>query len=269
MRTDRVEFLDLAFDRLTFRQVKDRLRSVTAESPYGYVITPNVDHIVRLRREPDLQHLYDNARLCVCDSRILRFLARLSGINLPLVPGSDLAAGVLSSVIKPSDRIAVIGATNELVDRLLDLYPHIEIVHHTPPMGLRANAKAREEAAKFIASSNARFTFLTVGSPQQELIANEARTIAGAGGMALCVGAGLEFLTGEQKRAPRALPARGSARRRRIDPRGRASSQVQRWSLPDTRRARSTRSGTPRGRDRSRAVDTDIRTPRAVRRRAP
>ena len=209
MRTDRVEFLDLAFDRLTFRQVKDRLRSVTAESPYGYVITPNVDHIVRLRREPDLQHLYDNARLCVCDSRILRFLARLSGINLPLVPGSDLAAGVLSSVVKPSDRIAVIGATNELVDRLLDLYPHTEIVHHTPPMGLRANAKAREEAAKFIASSNARFTFLTVGSPQQELIANEARTIAGAGGMALCVGAGLEFLTGEQKRAPRALQNAG------------------------------------------------------------
>ena len=29
MRTDRVEFLDLSFDRLTFSQVKDRLRAVT------------------------------------------------------------------------------------------------------------------------------------------------------------------------------------------------------------------------------------------------
>src|SRR3954447_2764354 len=85
MRTDRVDFLDLTFDRLTFRQVKDRLRAVTAASPYGYIVTPNVDHIVRLRREPALRRLYDDARLCLCDSRVLKLLARLSGINLPLV----------------------------------------------------------------------------------------------------------------------------------------------------------------------------------------
>ena len=71
MRTDRVEFLDLNFDRLTFSQVKDRLRAVTPATPYGYIVTPNVDHIVRLKREPGLRPLYDAAKLCLCDSRIL------------------------------------------------------------------------------------------------------------------------------------------------------------------------------------------------------
>src|SRR5438445_13120035 len=90
MRTDRVDFLDLRFDRLTFRQVKGRLRTVNAATPYAYVVTPNVDHIVRLHREPKLRELYEGADLCLCDSRILRLLARVSSIKLPLVAGSEL-----------------------------------------------------------------------------------------------------------------------------------------------------------------------------------
>jgi spore germination cell wall hydrolase CwlJ-like protein len=76
-------------------------------------------------------------------------------------------------------------------------------------MGLRSNPKARSEAAAFLAKANARFSFITVGSPQQEMIAREAGEISAASGTALCVGAGLEFLTGDQKRAPRQLQLLG------------------------------------------------------------
>lgn len=209
MRTDRIDFLDLEFDRLTFSQVKDGLRSVTSASPYGYIVTPNVDHMVRLQREPKLRPLYEKAMLCLCDSRILRLMARLAGIDLPLTAGSDLSAGLLDGVIGPGDRIAVVGADADFLDRLRARYPDIEFMHHAPPMGLRTNAKARRAAADFIASSKARFSFITVGSPQQEMIACEAGAIEGASGVALCVGAGLEFLTGDQKRAPRMLQRLG------------------------------------------------------------
>jgi exopolysaccharide biosynthesis WecB/TagA/CpsF family protein len=70
-------------------------------------------------------------------------------------------------------------------------------------MGLRSNAAARRAAAVFIAESGARFSFIAVGSPQQEMIAAQAKTIPGARGTALCIGASLEFLTGRIKRAPR------------------------------------------------------------------
>jgi exopolysaccharide biosynthesis WecB/TagA/CpsF family protein len=205
MRTDRAEFLDLKFDRLTSKQVKGRLRTVTVATPYGYVVTPNVDHMVRLHREPELRGVYEAADLCLCDSRILRLLARLSRIDLPLVAGSDLARALFNHVIKPGDTIAVVGASADFLERLEAKFPGIHFLHHVPPMGLRHDAKARRKAAAFIASANARFSFITVGSPQQEMIANEARLLPGASGIALCVGAGLEFLTGEQKRAPRLL----------------------------------------------------------------
>ena len=69
-------------------------------------------------------------------------------------------------------------------------------------MGLMQDPEARRKAAEFISSQKPRFTFVCVGSPQQELIASEALKIDGSRGLALCVGAALEFITGTQKRAP-------------------------------------------------------------------
>mgnify|MGYP007099124526 CR=1 FL=1 len=45
-------------------------------------------------------------------------VARIAGIGLPLIAGSDLAASLFDHVIKPGDRIAVIGATPAFLDRL-------------------------------------------------------------------------------------------------------------------------------------------------------
>jgi len=209
MHIKRVDFLDLNFDRLTFDDVKDRLAAVTASSRYSYIVTPNVDHVVRLHREPELRAVYDAADLCLCDSKILGSLARLRGIRLPLVRGSDLAEALFTSVIQPGEKVAVVGGSPKFLERLRARFPEIEFFHHAPPAGLRSDAGARRAAAQFIARSDARFAFLAVGSPQQEMIAQEARELAGASGAALCIGAGLEFLTGDQKRAPHFLRASG------------------------------------------------------------
>src|SRR5437764_5253080 len=130
MHTDRINFLDLHFDRLTFQQVKRRLQAATSATPYGYVVTPNVDHMVRIHREPRLKEIYQQAMLCVCDSRILRSLARLRGVRLPLVPGSDLAAAILRDLVQPGDRIAIVGGNPKTLERLRTKYADIEFQHH-------------------------------------------------------------------------------------------------------------------------------------------
>ena len=202
MHIDRVEFLGVEFNQESEPEVLARLRSVTAETPFGYIVTPNVDHVVRLSNEelePALDAAYADADLCVCDSRILAMLARLRGIHLPVVTGSDLTAAILNSVIVRGDRAAVVGGSAELVQRLSDLYPDVEFVHHLPPMGLRRNVAAQTAAATFISQAKCRFTFIAVGSPQQELV---AARVEGGTGFGLCIGAALEFLTGDQVRAP-------------------------------------------------------------------
>jgi len=209
MPIDRVEFLSVEFDIVSERQVVDRLRLVTAETPFGYVVTPNVDHVVRLNgeaRQSALGAAYANADLCVCDSRVLALLARFRRIRLPVVTGSDLTAAMLHTVLAPGDRVAIVGGSTDLVRRLAGQYPHIEFVHHCPPMGLMRDLAAQKAAAAFIAQAKCRFTFLAVGSPQQELIAAQVEESTGFG---LCIGAALEFLTGDQVRAPKVLRRTG------------------------------------------------------------
>ena len=207
MPTEACDFLGLRFDLVSKDEVLDRLSRVSADEPYCYVVTPNVDHMVRLHESQDtsraLRPLYDGADLCLCDSRILQLLARLRGVKLPVVPGSELTAMMFERLVRAGDRIAIVGGDDELLGDLRTRYPKVDFIQHCPPMGLRGNPAARHSAAAFIAGSGARFTFIAVGSPQQEMIAAEAREIPGAKGTALCVGASLEFLTGKLKRAPK------------------------------------------------------------------
>lgn len=207
MPIERTEFLGLRFDLLHEKQVLDHLSRATKDWPFSYVVTPNVDHMVRLHESPEaervLKPLYGSANLCLCDSKILRLLARTRGINLPVVPGSELTALIFDRVVRPGDRIGVVGGDTQLLAYLRHRYPKLSFVQHRPPMGLRINTAARSEAAKFAAHCGARFVFISVGSPQQEMIAAEANAVPGARGTALCIGASLEFLTGQLKRAPR------------------------------------------------------------------
>jgi exopolysaccharide biosynthesis WecB/TagA/CpsF family protein len=180
---------------------------VTAATPYRYVVTPNVDHVVRLHEhewaEAKLKAVYDEADLCLCDSKVLHLLARFHRVRLPVIVGTDLTSLVFDRLVQPGDRIAIVGGDGDVLNALEQRYPRVEFLQHCPPMGLRRNSAARKAAAEFIAESRARFSFVAVGSPQQEMIAAEAKTIPGATGTAFCIGAALEFLTGRQRRAPR------------------------------------------------------------------
>jgi len=198
------EFMGTCFDPLTPMQTLTRAKWVTADHSFRYIVTPNVDHIVRLWKEPDLYGpLYASAWLSVCDSRILELLAKVSGLPLTAVPGSDLTGQLFDNVIEPSDAITVIGADAEIIQGLKDKYGLKTIHHYEPPMGMRHKPEAIAATADFVAKHPARYVFICVGSPQQEMVAKACQEREDCVGLGLCVGASLEFLTGRVKRAPK------------------------------------------------------------------
>lgn len=201
-----MEFLELRFDPADAGHMRAILRERTKDDRCAYIVTPNVDHVVRLADLPDdgpEWKAYNGADWCLCDSRVLSFLACLWGVHLPVVTGSDLTAELFGSIVSAGDRICVIGGEAGDMDRLASLCPGLDLVQHIPPMGLRHDAAARAQAADFAAASQARFTLLAVGSPQQELIAADVARRPDARGTLLCVGASLDFLVGRERRAPR------------------------------------------------------------------
>jgi exopolysaccharide biosynthesis WecB/TagA/CpsF family protein len=201
-----VEFLDLAFDAVDMAGALDAILSRPAAAPFAYVVTPNVDHVVRLqRRRSDLWPAYRGAWMTLCDSRILAKMARAVGRDLPVVTGSDLTAALFERHIAADDRIAILGGNAEMVERIAARYGLRDVRHYNPPMGFIRSAREVARAVRFLAEAQARYVFLAVGSPQQEIVARRLAKTRGAIGTGFCVGAGLEFLTGDQERAPRVV----------------------------------------------------------------
>lgn len=206
----RRNFLDLDFDQVSLNEVLAWIGGRGADAPFAYVVTPNVDHMVRLERlSSDLRRTYEQADLCLCDSRILARIAGPLGVKLTVVPGSDLTAALFERGLKAGDTVCLIGGSARHKQGLEARYPGIEIVQHEPPMGLLHNAEARAAAVTAAAKAKAAVTLIAVGSPQQELIAYEMRRSGKVGGTALCIGASVDFLIGAEQRAPRAVSKLG------------------------------------------------------------
>lgn len=196
-------FVGANFDPLTPMQTLSRCKWMTTNHGFRYIVTPNVDHIVRLWKEPDVyKPLYEASWLSVCDSRILELLAKFSGVPLRAVPGSDLTQQLFDNVIDKDEPINVIGADDDIIKKIKARYDMAVVNHHTPPMGMRHKPEAVEACAQFIHDHPARFTFICVGSPQQEMVAKACLDRGDCIGLGLCVGASLEFLTGRTLRAP-------------------------------------------------------------------
>jgi len=172
---------------------------------YGYVVTPNVDHLIRLHDEPTLQPLYADAAYAPLDSRFLALLLRaLRGIRLRVCTGSDLTGRLLSELVQPEDRLLLIGCEPAQAQQLRLRYGLQRLQHYNPPMGFIHDPRAVDDCLAFIeARSPFRYCLLAVGSPQQELLAHQLQGRGIARGLALCIGASINFLTGSERRAPR------------------------------------------------------------------
>jgi N-acetylglucosaminyldiphosphoundecaprenol N-acetyl-beta-D-mannosaminyltransferase len=195
--------LGIRFDRLTADTVLARLAARPPETAFAYVVTINVDHFLRLDQAgPELCGLYQRAWISVCDSRVLRLMAQRRGHMLDVVTGSDLTLALFSAVIDGPTPITIIGGDDATIARLRERFGLQRLAHHNPPMGFIQDAAAVADCVDYVHAHPARFVFLCVGSPQQEILAARIAESGRASGVGLCVGAAIEFAAGTRQRAP-------------------------------------------------------------------
>jgi N-acetylglucosaminyldiphosphoundecaprenol N-acetyl-beta-D-mannosaminyltransferase len=195
-------FLGLPFHLLDLDQAADDIIA-GREGGFRYVVTPNVQHMVRLLdNRATLRPLYFTAWRTLCDSRVLSRLARLQGVRLPVATGSDLTAKLLQRAANDRISVAIVGPDASVGVALAALYPGLQAAFHQPKFGFIDDPKAVEAAVAFVVETKAPLVFLAVGTPQQELLAQRIQAHPDARGVGLCIGASIDFLTGKQQRAP-------------------------------------------------------------------
>ncbi|MCU0902865.1 MAG: WecB/TagA/CpsF family glycosyltransferase [Tabrizicola sp.] len=174
----------------------------------GFAIaTLNLDHVVKLRRDPAFRAAYAAQSHVVADGNPIVWLMRLAGRReVALVPGSELIAPVAALAARLKVPLAFLGSTDPVLraaaDRLRADHPGLTVAAClAPPYGFDPTSPAADALLDEIAASGARICLLALGAPKQEVLA--ARGFACHPGLGfLSIGAGLDFIAGHQTRAP-------------------------------------------------------------------
>lgn len=169
--------------------------------------TVNLDHLVKLAQSAEFLAAYRGQDLVVADGRPIVWLSQLAGQPVELMPGSDMVLPLCHLAAQAGVPVALVGST-ELALKDAEQYlcahvPGLDLTWCHAPSGVFDPAGA--EAAEILNQLDERkiqLCFLALGAPKQEQLAHRGREAAPRVGFA-SIGAGLDFLGGHQRRAPR------------------------------------------------------------------
>ena len=219
-----VRLFGLALDPVTTDQAVARVRRwarawAADGRPAGatkVVVTPNVDHLVKLHegfkddpgKRAAVWAAYTAADLTTADGAPVVAAAKLFGEPLPArVAGSDLVPALLAAGTADEPvRIFLLGAPPGVADaaaeQIARTYPHAEVVGtHCPPLGFEHDAGENATILRLLDDAAPDVLCVGLGFPKQELWVHAHRDRLRCG-VALCVGATIDFLAGNRARCP-------------------------------------------------------------------
>ena len=192
---------------MLFSRINNRLTN-----NQGFALaTLNLDHLVKMSMSEVFRQAYTKQDLVVADGNPIVWLMWLAGQKTALMPGSDLVKPLADLAAKAGVSVALVGSTDATLNRAAEVLqrdiPGLNIACRiAPEFGFDPSGASADAVIKDIETSGARLVFLALGAPKQEVFAAHARDVLPNVGL-VSIGAGLDFLAGSQKRAPRLVRA--------------------------------------------------------------
>jgi N-acetylglucosaminyldiphosphoundecaprenol N-acetyl-beta-D-mannosaminyltransferase len=172
----------------------------------GLVVTPNIEHIARLRQSPALMQAYHNAVLTVCDGWPVQRYARLCGLPVDRVTGCEIAEALMGAeAYAPWQRIFLVldsAETETAVRAWADqrgLASRVATV--IPPFGFESDDRYCQEMAGQIHAHGTTLLLMAVGAPRSEIFVDRYRSLLPPC-WAFCVGQAVKIALGLVERAP-------------------------------------------------------------------
>lgn len=200
MKTTRI--LNVNILVLTRQELLERLDK-------GVLVTPNVDHLVKLQRDREFYDVYKKAEWVVCDSKILYLLSKLLKRPLPeAIPGSSFFTSYyMYHKDDQNCRIFLLGAKEGIAAKAMQRINEkvgrkIVVGAHSPSFGFEKNEEECEELIDIVNKSGANVLLVGVGAPKQEKWIMKYRDRMPGVDLFMALGATIDFEAGTLKRAP-------------------------------------------------------------------
>ncbi|HOO80325.1 MAG TPA: VanZ family protein [Lachnospiraceae bacterium] len=210
----RRKFMNLCLDDISFEDAVERIGDLAKSEGKHYVVTPNVDHVIKIENDIEFRRLYEDADLILTDGTPLMWIADSLGYPIKeKIPGADMLPRVCEMAAKKGYTMFFLGAGEGIAQtaakRLMKRYQGLKVIGcYSPPLGFEKDSKMVEKAIKEINQKSADILVLALGSPKQEKFLYQHKNEMNFH-VALPFGAAVDFEAGEVKRAPGWIRAMG------------------------------------------------------------
>ena len=210
----RIKFMNTDIDNLTMAETLNEIDKLIQKKNCSYVVTPNVDHIVRLEKDEELQKVYKNASLILTDGKPLIWISKW--YKTPIkekISGSDLFPRVCQLAANKNYTMYLLGAAEGVADtaarNLMKKYPGLNIVGtYSPPFGFEKNEQEMNKIKTQIQDVHPDILIFGLGCPKQEKFMYYNCKELGVP-ISFGLGASIDFEAGNIKRAPKWMSNHG------------------------------------------------------------
>ncbi|MDJ0845234.1 WecB/TagA/CpsF family glycosyltransferase [Crocosphaera sp.] len=206
-----VKILNTAIHNLSTQEL---LNSLNRQG--GVVVTPNVDHLMKLRKDTELREVYQQSDYRVCDSKIVQFASQFLGTPIQeKISGSDLFPTFYEYNKNNQDiKIFLLGAKegvaqiaqekiNEKVGR------KIVVDCYSPTFGFENDEEECQRIIEKIKASGATVVAVGLGAPKQEKWINRYKNQLPQVKIFLAIGATIDFEAEYKSRSPKWMSEAG------------------------------------------------------------
>lgn len=210
----RIKFMNTDIDNLTVGETLNEIDKLIQKKNCSYVVTPNVDHIVRLEKDEELQKVYKNASLILTDGKPLIWISKW--YKTPIkekISGSDLFPKVCELAANKNYTMYLLGAAEGVADtaakNLMQKYKGLNIVGtYSPPFGFEKDKKELDKIKEQIQKVHPDILIVGLGCPKQEKFMYHHCKELGVP-ISFGLGASIDFEAGNIKRAPKWMSNHG------------------------------------------------------------
>lgn len=204
---NKVNILESFIDNVSFDEAIQKICVFIDNRKQAFVVTPNIDHIVKLKRDPEFREIYKNADLVLVDGVPILWAARFLGTPLKeKISGADLFPKLCEIAANKGYKLFFLGgrpgAALKAADVLKSKYQNIQIVGvYSPPFGFENLKDENDKIVKMIKDSGADILFVGLGAPKQEKWIYKHKDKYQVP-VSVGIGVSFEFVAGVIKRAP-------------------------------------------------------------------
>lgn len=199
----KVRILNIDFDCVTQQELLERFSK-------GVLVTPNVDHLVKVQTDREYYEIAKRAEWCVCDSRVLYLCSKLLRTPLPeAVSGSSFFTAFYEyHKADENCRIFILGALDDRAREAMERINHrvgrgIVVGAYSPSWGFEKKDVENDQICEMINASGANAVLVGVGCPKQEKWIDKHKSRMPGVDIWMALGATVDFEAGRLKRAPK------------------------------------------------------------------